>query len=213
MCSLSELKTERSVYLIELATVTTMSRSLEVRSRIVDTASDLFYRNGYNSTGINEVIREAGVAKATLYSHFRSKDALCLAYLQQRHAAFIEGIEAHCKAAPAGPDQLLGLFDFLASFFKSKDFCGCWAQRTIAELPVENGMLRDEILKEKKHLVSLIIRLFTDNYPGLDPDKRSALARKTYLLYEGAVGESYLQSAAWPIVEAREMCELLLKNL
>jgi len=187
--------------------------SSEVRTRIIDTASDLFYRNGYNSTGINEVIREAGVAKATLYAHFRSKDELCLAYLQQRHAAFIEGIEAQCNAAPAGADQLLALFDFLAGFFNSKDFCGCWAQRTIAELPVEDGILRAEILQEKKHLVRLITRLLTDNFPALSQDDRAALARKIYLLYEGAVGESYLQNDAWPISDAREMCALLFGRL
>lgn len=190
-----------------------MSKSSEVRSRIINTASDLFYRNGYNSTGINEIIREAGVAKATLYAHFRSKDELCLAYLQQRHAAFIEGIEAYCKAAPAGENQLLGLFDFLASFFNSKDFCGCWAQRTIAELPVEDGILRVEILQEKKHLVRLITSLLANNFPTLDSSRRDALARKIYLLYEGAVGESYLQNNAWPISDAREMCALLFASL
>jgi len=190
-----------------------MSKSTEVRRRIIDTASDLFYRKGYNSTGINEVIREAGVAKATLYAHFRSKDALCLAYLQQRHAAFIEGIEARCKAAPAGKEQLLALFDFLADFFNTKDFCGCWAQRTIAELPVEEGILREEILAEKSHLIRLIHQLLQDNFSGLDTERQTVLARKLYLLYEGAVGESYLQNDSWPITDARELATLLLAPL
>ena len=47
----------------------------EVRNRIIETASDLFYRNGYNSTGINQIIAEAGIAKATLYNHFKSEVA------------------------------------------------------------------------------------------------------------------------------------------
>lgn len=190
-----------------------MSRSTEVRRRIIETASDLFYRKGYNSTGINEVIREAGVAKATLYAHFRSKDELCLAYLQHRHAAFIEGIAARCKAAPAGVQQLLALFDFLADFFNSKHFCGCWAQRTIAELPVEEGILREEILSEKNHLIQLINQLLRDNFSGLEAGQQAVLARKLYLLYEGAVGESYLQNDKWPITDARELAALLLTPL
>jgi AcrR family transcriptional regulator len=189
-----------------------MSKSSEVRTRIIDTASDLFYRNGFNSTGINEVIREAGVAKATLYAHFRSKDELCLAYLQQRHAAFITNIEAHCRAQPKGTDQLLGLFGFLEAFFNSKDFCGCWAQRTIAELPVEDGILRAEVLAEKKHLTQLVNRLLVDNFPNVPEDILVVAGRKIYLLYEGAVGESYLQNDGWPIRDARDMCQLLLGN-
>ncbi len=190
-----------------------MSKSTEVRHRIIDTASELFYRKGYNSTGINEVIREAGVAKATLYAHFRSKDELCLAYLQHRHAAFIEGITARCKAADAGARQLLALFDFLADFFNSKDFCGCWAQRTIAELPVEEGILREEILAEKNQLIRLINQLLQDNFSSLEAGQEAALARKLYLLYEGAVGESYLQNDKWPITDARELAALLLSPL
>ena len=57
------------------------------RERIVATASDLFYTQGYRATGINEVIKQSGVAKATFYSHFPSKDDLCLAYLEERSLA------------------------------------------------------------------------------------------------------------------------------
>ena len=50
--------------------------------RILAVASELFYRQGYRATGINEVIARSGVAKATFYNHFPSKEDLCLAYLQ-----------------------------------------------------------------------------------------------------------------------------------
>ncbi len=190
-----------------------MSKSSEARSRIINTASDLFYRNGYNSTGVNEVIREAGVAKATLYAHFRSKDELCLAYLQHRHAEFINAIEEHCRNQPAGIDQLLGLFVFLEGFFNTKSFCGCWAQRTIAELPLEGGILRDEILAEKAQLIQLVNNLLVENFPSVSEDILVSSGRKIYLLYEGAVGESYLQNDEWPIRDAHDMCQHLLHNL
>ena len=66
----------------------------EVKNRIIETASLLFYKNGYNSTGINEIISEAGIAKATLYNHFKSKEELCLAYLRFKDKTFKEEIEA-----------------------------------------------------------------------------------------------------------------------
>jgi AcrR family transcriptional regulator len=56
------------------------------RDRILNTAADLFYRNGYRATGINEVIAKAEVAKATFYAHFPTKDDLCLAYLKDRNS-------------------------------------------------------------------------------------------------------------------------------
>ncbi|MFT6754704.1 MAG: AcrR family transcriptional regulator, partial [Urechidicola sp.] len=49
-------------------------RKQGVKERIIATASDLFYNQGYNQTGINQIISEAGVAKASLYQHFRSKE-------------------------------------------------------------------------------------------------------------------------------------------
>lgn len=156
------------------------------------------------------MIREAGIAKATLYSHFRSKDELCLAYLQHRHATFIEGIEKAALAAAADGSQLLALFDFLEDFYHTKDFTGCWAQRTISELPTGDGTVREEILAQKQQLIRLIERLVATNRPQLNDDAQLALARQVYLLYEGAVSESYLQADNWPIASAKNVCKALL---
>ena len=84
----------------------------KVKQRIIETASDLFYQQGYNLTGINEVIKEAGVAKATLYHHFASKEELCLAYLEYRHLAFIKNLQEYLAKIPTRR-RLLGVFDFL----------------------------------------------------------------------------------------------------
>ena len=65
-----------------------------VKDHIIQTASHLFYQNGYNLTGINEIIKEAGIAKATLYNHFKSKEDICIAYLQYKNASFITEIKA-----------------------------------------------------------------------------------------------------------------------
>ena len=70
---------DRLVYFNKLFYICDVRKS-DIRENIVKTASELFYRNGYNSTGINEIIRESGIAKATLYNHFKSKEDLCLSY-------------------------------------------------------------------------------------------------------------------------------------
>ena len=60
------------------------SRTLSSRERIIATANELFYRQGYHQTGINQIIEESGVAKATFYSNFKSKEELCVEYLRER---------------------------------------------------------------------------------------------------------------------------------
>lgn len=81
--------TDQSVYYIILI-VMKNGNSRNARERILDTAFDLFYRQGYFQTGINQIIEEAGVAKATFYNNFRSKEELCTEYLRERDKVEIE---------------------------------------------------------------------------------------------------------------------------
>jgi len=182
-----------------------------IRNTIVETASSLFYQNGYNSTGINEIIREAGIAKATLYSHFKSKEDICIAYLQSKNEVFIEEIKAFALNAPKGDDQILALFEFLKVFFKDKDFNGCWCVKTVAEIPQNNTRIRSEIQTQKKELLDLIQYLLDINYPTHSEEENLILARQVYLLYEGAITEAHLHQEKWPIISAKQICQLVLK--
>ena len=53
-----------------------------IEEHLIETASELFYKQGYSLTGINEVIKEANIAKATLYNYYKSKDELCVEFLR-----------------------------------------------------------------------------------------------------------------------------------
>ncbi len=177
-----------------------------VRDTIVHTASDLFYKNGYNLTGINEIIKEAGIAKATLYNHFSSKEEICLAYLKHKNVTFLKQIETFALKAPEGKDQLLALFDFLVLFFNGKEFNGCWCIRTVAEIPLENEMIRTEIQHQKNDFIAVIERLVASNIPKISTHKSKHIAKQIYVLYEGAVAESHLHRDVWPIEAAKEIC-------
>ena len=185
----------------------------ETRDLIIDTASELFYKNGYNLTGINEVIAEAGIAKATLYSHFKSKDDLCLAYLDSRDASLLENIKSHCQAKPKGDKQLIGVLDFLIPFFKSGEFNGCWCIRTIAEIPRDNKKIKDKIKDSKHQFLTFITELVKENKPALIKKRQEKLAKRIYMLYESAVAESHLQDELWPIEESVDLLKNLLKEL
>ena len=89
----------------------------EITAHIVKTAGTLFYKNGYNSTGVNEIIESAGIAKATLYNHFKSKEDICIAYLQERHTFLMCALADYTKGKEQGKAQLVGIFDFWANNF------------------------------------------------------------------------------------------------
>ncbi len=182
----------------------------KIKQTIIETASDLFYKNGYNLTGINEIIKEAGIAKATLYSHFKSKDDICIAYLQHKNSTFLINIKDFTKKATKGKKQILALFDFLSDFFVAKDFNGCWCINTVSEIPRENTRILEEIQKQKNQLIFFIEELVETNLKKRTPKQIKVLARQIYLLYESAVAEAHLHSEKWPIDSAKKICEKVI---
>lgn len=181
-----------------------------VRQNIIETASHLFYQKGYNLTGINEIIEKAGIAKATLYSHFRSKDDICVAYLQFKNETFLKDVRAYMSKSKKGKNQILALFDFLKSFFKDKGFNGCWCINTVSEIPKEKVKIKNEIQFQKNEFIKLLEEFMVSNFPDKTKRENKNIAKKIYLLYEGAVAESHLHQDPWPIKSAKDISELLL---
>src|SRR5258705_3129474 len=97
------------------------------RERILDTAYTLFSRRGIRAVGVDEVISRAGVAKATLYKHFPSKDELVLGFLERREQLWTrEWVEAEATRRGATPEErLLAIFDLFDEWFRREDFEAC----------------------------------------------------------------------------------------
>ncbi len=101
------------------------------RDHLIDTALRLFYQQGYHATGIDRILAESGVAKMTLYKHFRSKDELILAALQLRDERFRNWLMAEMEAASPDPvERLLAMFDALEQLCRE---AGLTDPRTTAE--------------------------------------------------------------------------------
>src|SRR5579859_7956044 len=102
-------------------------RGASARERIMDAAYELFSRRGIRAVGLSEVIDRAGVATATLYRHFRSKDDLVLAFLQLREQRWTKDfMEAGAINGGDGAEQqLLAIFDVLDEWFRREDFEAC----------------------------------------------------------------------------------------
>lgn len=183
----------------------------DTRNLIINTASKLFYQKGYNLTGINEIIAESGIAKATLYSHFKSKEDLCIAYLEAKDQELLTNIKAFCAEKPEGNPQLIAVLEFLLSFYEQAEFNGCWCIRTVAEIPKDRKRIKNKIKENKTVFLGFIQNLVKDNKPTYKKEAQTKLAKRIYLLYEGAVVESHLQDARWPIEESIDMLKDLLK--
>jgi AcrR family transcriptional regulator len=122
------------------------------RQRILDASYDLFVERGVRAVGINEIIRTAGVAKASFYSHFPSKNDLIMAFLSRRQELFTVGyLGTEARQRGDSPhDQLLAIFDIFDEWFQSEDFTGCPYIRALVEMGTADevgqasaGYLRD----------------------------------------------------------------------
>jgi AcrR family transcriptional regulator len=181
-----------------------------VKERIVQTASRLFYENGYNQTGINQIIAEAEVAKASLYQHFRSKQDIAVAYLNHRHYWWMEQLANFVADESTAKNKILGSFDFLSFWLENASFRGCGFQNIIADLPQEHSKIKVEVLFHKNELIRWIQNLLVegDNYP---PENTLPLARQIFVLIDGAIISAQIQNDTWPIASAKNICELLLE--
>lgn len=180
-----------------------------IKQHIIDVASKLFYTQGYNATGINEIIAKAEIAKATLYHHFKSKEDICIAYLEQRHKIFLEALKDFTSKTNKGRQQLVSIFDFLRNTYREGDFHGCWAIKTLGELPPKNKKILNVIQRQKKELLLFLGETVGDNIANISIAETEKISGGIYLLYEGAITESHLHKNDWPIHLAKSIAPSL----
>lgn len=113
----------------------------DARERILAASYDLFVERGVRAVGINEIIATAGVARASFYSHFPSKNDLILAFLERRRSEFTVGfLSAESQRRGESPkEQLLAIFDIFDEWFQSEDFTGCPYIRSLVEAGPDDG--------------------------------------------------------------------------
>src|SRR5882757_4349045 len=151
------------------------------RERLLAAADELFYREGVQTVGIERIINHAGVAKASLYHTFGSKEELVLAYLERRHATLAAHVERTLTRFRSPRGRLLGVFDALGEVFTDPAFKGCAFAMASAEAP-PGGALQNATDEYRTWVRTLFTTLATEAGVA-DPD---SLARELHLLYDGA---------------------------
>ena len=163
------------------------------REQLIETASELFNRDGFHATGIDRIIAEAGVAKMTLYNHFRSKDDLILAVLRRRDEEFRNWFTREVDRRARTPRDKLGiLFDVLEAWFESRDFHGCIFINAGAECGTEDDMIRSAA-GEHKRLIARYIETLARDAGMNDPE---GLAAGLAMLMDGATVAAQLNGSS-----------------
>ena len=159
-------------------------RETGVKDRILETASRLFYDQGYNQTGINQIIDEADIARASLYHHFPSKTDLLLAYLDRTHELWFEELEIHMRPIAGARERLLALFDFRVRRQLKLKYKGCHFNKIVAEA-CEDPQVFDRVRAHKDRFRKYIYDLVRQTgHRSTDDD---TLADTIFLLLEGGI--------------------------
>jgi AcrR family transcriptional regulator len=173
-----------------------------VRDHILATASRLFLAQGYNQTGINQIIQEAGVAKASLYYHFPSKEDLCVEYLKARTQAWFDGLNHYLEDIDDPAAKLVGLFDYRAKYIQQNDFAGCSYIRIMAEVPQPDNKIHKQAVAIKESQRRYIHEL-VNCIPDLAEDKKASIADAAFLLFDGATVQSQVYRNTAPLTIAK----------
>ncbi|MCP9206363.1 TetR/AcrR family transcriptional regulator [Streptomyces sp. NEAU-Y11] len=159
------------------------------RERILSTATTLFNAHGVRGVGVDRIIAESGVAKATLYSHFGCKDALVLAYLRESDTYWRRALAEAAEAAGPDPrDQLTGIFDALCAATVRDGFRGCAFVRTAGE--TEPGSATHEATAEHKRTVRAWLTELATAAGAADP---AVLALQISVLVDGAMSAAAVE--------------------
>jgi AcrR family transcriptional regulator len=178
------------------------------KAHLVQTALDLFHRDGFHATGIDKILKESGVAKMTLYNHFRSKEDLILAALEERDRRFGQWFRSELdKAADTPKEKLLAAFDVLELWFRG-DFHGCMFINAAAEFADKNDDIHHLAGDHKQQMLSHITELArAANVP--DPE---TLAYQLKLLIEGAIVMAHVCQDTGAARKAKVAARTLLES-
>ncbi|MFC3093941.1 TetR/AcrR family transcriptional regulator [Alteromonas sediminis] len=184
------------------------------RDHLVEVAQKLFYREGIKGTGIDAVLEHAGVAKRTLYNHFKSKDELVIATLHRRDQEFIDMIKAGIrKFEPKQPGEkrfagVLAFFDVIDEWTRSRQFSGCMFINASAEYLRKEDPIHAVCALHKK----LVIQLLEELLVPVKPVNSRALAEQLAILADGAIVNAHTTNISDAALIAKSIAEILLNN-
>jgi AcrR family transcriptional regulator len=165
---------------------TPMPPTSDARQRILDSAYDLFSRRGIRAVGVNELVARAGVAKATFYNLFHSKDDVVLAFLEKREQLWTKAwVETEARQRGETPEaQLLGIFDLFDEWFQRDDYEGCSFVNVLLEFGGRRGHRIGEASAVHLENIRSFVRALAEEAGLRDPD---SFALSWHILMKGSI--------------------------
>lgn len=163
------------------SSTTKQASAQPARQRILNSAHDLFYRDGIRATGIDRVIAASGVSKLTFYRHFPSKNDLIRAYLDDRHERWMSWFRSALERHAQTSDGPVALLPALGEWFSSEAYRGCAFINTTVEL---GGAQPDILEVSRRHKAEMTDAIETLLPPSLT---RRQLAEAMTMAVDGAI--------------------------
>ncbi|MFJ8440170.1 TetR/AcrR family transcriptional regulator [Kitasatospora griseola] len=177
------------------------------RARLLDTAEQLFYAEGIRAVGVERILAESGVGRASFYRHFAGKDELVVAVLTRRDQQWREWLAGRVDALGGRP---LAVFDALAERFARADFRGCAFINTMVETADPDSPAHQVAAGHKQQVVAYVAALLAA--AGRPEPESAELARRIVLLMDGAIVTALREGTAAPAAEARAIAAALLAD-
>jgi AcrR family transcriptional regulator len=174
------------------------------RERLLAAANELFYAEGVHTVGIDRVIERAGVAKASLYNTFGSKDELVRVYLEGRHAVVAARINRYIERYEGPRERLLGVFEAQGELFAEPGYRGCAFVSASAESP---GMSVSHAADEYRGWVRGLLTGLAGDAGAPDPE---SLGRQLHMIYDGSSLSARMDGDPSAAVTARAAAGALL---
>ncbi|OPA73849.1 TetR family transcriptional regulator [Paenibacillus selenitireducens] len=171
-----------------------MEKKESAKERILRVASDLFYKDGVRAVGIDRIIEESGVAKASFYRNYPTKDSLIVAYLELRHDRRTDHVEAVKLRYPNSPkEQLYSLLDEALERMTNPEFRGCPFMNAVVEFP-DLDHPGHQCAVESRHRIWDSIEDIAKEAGARSPTE---LVSQLRMLIDGATMNAYIDKASF----------------
>ncbi|MEQ8653597.1 MAG: TetR/AcrR family transcriptional regulator [Kiloniellales bacterium] len=183
---------------------------LSARERLIAAALDLFEEEGFHAVGIDRILRNAGVAKMTLYNHFPSKQALIVTVLERKLEDYFAWLDqALSDPRLSARDRLLAVFDAMSRLHGGPDFRGCLFLKASGEYPEFEDPVHAVAAEHKRRCLARLTGLAS----AAGAASPRLLAQRLLLLCEGATSLAQILGGAEAARQARDTAALLLRQM
>ena len=159
-----------------------MKKGEESRQRLIECAAELFWKNGYSATGINEILKQTGLPKGSFYFYFKSKDDLATAVTEYYQKILLEQF----RSSSQGNDWesfIEEIFDYLFGRATGQTFAGCpyavMGMETALSKPAVASVFMEGLKKFEQIFQEVLL------YSGLSPDHAKILSQRMLSIYQG----------------------------